>query len=271
MSVTQRLVCLAVNDGTLLTQFVERHFDTLDVTADADRGVWGIGYHGNGEMLVKRAPIHPRRPTFATQLGAARSHQVVLAAEHGTRSRHHEDIQPLRDRDWLFAMRGSDRLDDAFVERAQASLRDSAFRYKRGATVEEAVFTVVMHVLQHANVRDVREITTKSLREALIEAGETVRALATDTASLADVIVTLHVSGLVYALSFAAPVYLARYSGLGHPRPERPGRGRVTHPHFRAVVVSDRTIEESAAVEVEVRRGGCVVEVGLDGAFDVFG
>ncbi len=239
----QALVGLAVSDAALLRAFAEAQPRVLDVTASWDattatNGMWGIGFHAHGEMLVRKGPLRGHVPgAMARHLKDVRARHVVLVAEVHDTARKLEDCSPLRYRDWLFAATGAHTLGDTFTTRVQAELPSYAFATKRHPTHEEAAMMLVMAALERANARDTRDLTTRAIQRALGAAAERLRTLADDVSKV-ELLVTLHVNGHLFVFAIGRPVWIARFRGTGDA--VRPGRF-VRNEHLRALVIGDKT------------------------------
>jgi len=244
----QALIGLAVSDAALLRAFADAHKRVLDVTASWSAvptgiGMWGIGFHAHGEMLVRKGPLRGHVPgAMAGHLKDVRARHVVLVAEVHDTSRKLEDCSPLRYRDWLFAATGAHTLGAQFAERVQAELPTYAFATKRHPTPDEAVMMLVMSALERANARDTRDLTTRAIQRALGTAAERLRGLADDISKV-ELLVTLHVNGHLFVFAIGRPIWVARFRGTGDV--VRPGRF-TRNEHLRALVIGDKTNEEVA-------------------------
>jgi len=95
----QRLTGVVVNDASLMASFAKLYADTVDVSDAGARGTWGLGFHGNGEMLVKKAPLGGAIGPAAVLAGVRARHVVLAANGDPAPRRTVEDAQPLRYRD----------------------------------------------------------------------------------------------------------------------------------------------------------------------------
>lgn len=254
----QAVLGLAVSDASLLRMFAEAHPRQLDVlaAASATRGMWGMGFHAHGEMLIKKGPLTPST-SIVKHLKDIRARHVVLVADGDSDNRHLEEHCPLRYRDWLFAMTGGASLGADFAAKVQAELPTYAFSEKRHPTAEEAVMMLVMDALERQNARDTRDLTTRAIQRALGSAAERLRGLADKP----DAVVMLHVHGLLFAFGAGRALWIARFRGVGDAvRPGRTGR----NDHLRAVLVADHPGEGAAWEQVGLGLG-----VEVDVACDV--
>lgn len=232
----QRLMGVVVNDATLLRALVERHAGVFDLGPLGRRGFWGLGFRGNGEVLIKRSPLAAARETAAV-LRDVRARHVVLAADGAPASRRLlEDAQPLRYRDWLFAASGTDALGDGFVAAAQAATRLSTFSARRAVTPDEALMLVFMDALYLGHVRDTRKLETDALRAAVVAGAAVVRELAGDAADALAVCLCGH--DHLYATSLGRPLHTAVVTGEAWAREARSTAARQ-QAHLRALLVSD--------------------------------
>jgi len=235
----QRVTGVVVNDGALLPWFAKSYAGALEVSDAGARGHWGLGFEGNGELLVKRAPLGGRLGP-AQVLAEIRARQVVLAA-HGDPGprRSIEDAQPLRYRDWLFAASGTAGLSEAFVARVQAEslLRD--FVTTRGVTPDEAVMMVFVDALYRGHARDTRKVGVAVVREAIAAGAARLRELLKPAAP--DLAVLLYAHDQLFAVPLGRPMCVARLGASEHLRLERsPDARRVEH--LRGVIVGDRQV-----------------------------
>jgi len=232
----QRLTGVVVSDAALLASFVELHTDLVDVTDLGRCGMWGLGFHGNGEMLVKKAPLGGMAKP-STVLSGVRARQVVLAADGDPAPRRTlVDAQPLRYRDWLFAVSGTKALGAEFVARVQAETSSTSFAVKRGATPEEAVMMVYIDALYRGHQRDTRKVPTETLREAIGEGTARLGELAGD--ARLEAAVMLHAHDLLFAVPVGRPLFAVEFSPDSRGRADRTPEARRL-AHLRAVVLSD--------------------------------
>jgi hypothetical protein len=259
----QALIGLAVSDASLLRAFAEAHSQVLDLHAGWDvgaarHGMWGLGFHAHGEMLVRKGPLRTLAgsPTAAApslsaagliaQLRDVRARHLVLVAEQAEAQKKLEECSPLRYRDWLFATTGADTLGAGFAERVQATLPTYAFSHKHHPSHDEAVMMLMMAALERMNARDTRDLTTRAIQRAIGVAAEELRTLAEDVARVA-LLAMLHVNGNLFVMAIGRPIWLARFRGTGDAA--RPGR-LMRHDHLRALVIGDRTRAEVAWEEL---------------------
>ncbi len=236
----QTLIGLVVSDVALLKAFAEGHKQVLDVTSGlaADRGTWGVGFHSQGEMLIRKGPLTALKETgVAPHLKDIRARHVMLFAETSTHAKKLEDCSPLRYRDWLFAATGADSLGAGFAEAVQARLPTYAFSTRRQPGNDEAVMMLTMAALERQNARDTRDLTTRAIQKAVgIAAGQVAELAPSDASFLAMV----HVSGHLFAFALGRPLWLQRFRGTGDAA--RAGR-LPRHEHLRALVIGDKTGE----------------------------
>ena len=235
----QRLAGVAVNDGALLAWFARHYAEALDVRDAGPRGHWGLGFEGQGEVLVKKAPLGGPLSAQGVLEGLRARHVVVAADGAPAARRSLEDSQPLRYRDWLCAASGTHSLDAAFVSRVQASSAVSDFAAARNASPEEALLMVFVDTLYRGLAREPRKLPVAALREALAEAAARLRALLAPASP--DLAVLLYGHEQLFALPLGRPMVLARLGPSDHARADRAGAGRGAE-HLRAVVVSDRQL-----------------------------
>lgn len=263
MASVQSLIGLAVSDAALLRAFAEAHRNVLDVTASwpgPASGMWGMGFHAHGEMLVRKGPLRDRTgldgSVVAGHLRDIRARHVVIVAERHDVVHKLEDCSPLRYRDWLFAATGAHTLGAGFAQRVQADLPTYAFATKRHPTPDEAVMMLIMSALERMNARDTRDLTTRAIQKALGVAAESLRTLADDLAKV-ELLVTLHVQGHLFVLAIGRPIWVARFRGTGDAA--RPGRF-LRNEHLKALVIGDRTTDgvvweklpEGLAAEIDI-------------------
>lgn len=233
----QRLTGVVVSDATLLASFAKLHPDAVDVSDAGARGTWGLGFHGNGEMLVKKAPLGGASGP-ASVLATVPARQLLLAADGAPAARRTlEDSQPFRYRDWLCAASGTAGLGPDFVARVQAATASTSFAAKRGATAEEAVMMVFIDALYRGHARDTRKLSLATLCEALVEGSARLREHAGETRLDAAVLLLGH--DTLFAIPLGRPLFAARYSGESRGRADRNTESRRL-AHLRAVVLSDR-------------------------------
>jgi hypothetical protein len=243
----QRLVALTISDPEQLGPFAQEHAAILDVAAGATTGGWGLGFYGSGEMLVHITPASAHR-SAADVLKTVRSRQLVLVADSAASlvsSR--RAMQPLRYRDWAFAMSGGPAHPDAFV----AAARVAVARFgSAGATVPEATLMVLMETLHRRGVLDGRAPTDEPVRRALAEGVAQVAALAGGPASCA-VAALLLLRGKLFALAAGRPLWVQPIA--------RRWREGARQRELTVTVVSDRALSDAR----ELR--WAALEIGEDG------
>ncbi len=248
----QALIGLAVSDASLLKAFAETHHEVLELHAGWDlqgarHGVWGLGFHAHGEMLVRKGPLRTLTAEgLIAQLRDVRARHLVLVAEQHEAGKKLEDCSPLRYRDWLFATTGAATLGAGFAERVQAELPTYAFSHKRHPSHDEAVMMLMMAALERMNARDTRDLTTRAIQRAIGAAAEDLRRLA-EAHERVSLLATLHVNGNLFIMAIGRPIWIARFRGTGDAA--RPGR-LPRHDHLRALVIGDRTPAEVAWEEL---------------------
>lgn len=257
----QRLIQIAVSDASLLPAFTASIAPTLDTLgAVGDRGTWGIGEVRGQEPLVRKGPLTSGFST-AQVIGALRSRQALFSADGSPSPRHLDERQPLRYRDWIMAASGLDALGPGFAEAAQRRLPTYAFSQRRFPEASEAVMMLLMAALERKNARDLRDLTTRSVRAGLAEGVQAIREVIAETRvseARPGIAIGLAVDGVLFFLPIDCPAWLKAYHGTGaDPRPGRPPR----NDHLRAIVLSDGPALGEDATQVPPGWG---IEVGLD-------
>lgn len=233
----ERVIGLVVNDASAVGAFASRHAQTLAITEGVGRGRWGVGFLGNGDLLVKKAPISDRFDVTGV-LSEVRARHVVLVARSDAQAFEPDEAQPLRYRDWLFVATGIASLPEGFVDAVQAAMPDTAFADKRGASRDEALQMLFMRALGRASVRDARELTTVNVRRALVDATERLREIVGD-APRPELAVVLHSDGYLFGLALGRALHVASFEGLETAPRRRGPRSAGTYDHLRAVVLTD--------------------------------
>jgi hypothetical protein len=224
-------LALTVSDPLRLTGFMEGEPAVMALTAKAVGGGLGVGYYGQGEMLVRKAPV--RQQTEASRLlkAVGARHLLAFGTDGIERSFSTQYALPLRHRDWLFMMTGGPPEETAFVARVAAKLKRTGGVGTDPITRAEASLCVVMAALSGGGVLERRGPTHGPLVDALKRAIADLAALggSQDPLSLA---LCLHTRGVSLGLAAGRPLYL----GV-RPIPTAPG-GR-SDP-MRAVVLTDQ-------------------------------
>ncbi len=168
-----RLVGILANRTDLPRRFAAFERELLQVRAPAGQPLaWGLGFHQNGELLLKRRPIDDRPSiALATMLEDVQSDLVVghvrRATVGGLRT---DNTHPFRYREWLFADTGT---VPNFVElRATLldALPDFLRRSIRGETDSEVVFHLVLAALHRAGALEHPNVAPRDLGQALASA-----------------------------------------------------------------------------------------------------
>lgn len=256
----QRLIQIAVSDASLLPAFAASIAPTLDALARDLAGTWGIGEVRGGELLIRKGPLSDAfRPSQV--LADLRARQLLLATDAAPLPRHLDERQPLRHRDWIMAASGLDTLGPGFAEAAQRRLPTYAFSQRRFPEASEAVMMLMMAALERRNARDVRDLTTRSVRRALADGVAVVREVMAETRASETrpgVTLALAIDGVLFFVPIDRPAWLKAFHGTGaDPRPGRPPR----NDHLRALVVTDGSELGDDATAVPPGWG---IEVGLD-------
>jgi hypothetical protein len=227
---------LVVSDASGLATFAEHRADVLAIAEGGDpRGTWGLGFHSNGDMLVKKGPI-ATVGDIGKLLQHVRARHLLLAADlERVPRRTLEDAQPLRHRDWLFAASGTAAVrEQDFVREVQQSLPGTVFATKRSATPEEAIMMILMDAMYRAGSQDARKLSGAAIRGALAAGVTRLREIAGARSS--GLAFMLHDRDRIFAVSLGRALHMARGQGVGGGR--RSGRGSH-HAHLRSLVVAD--------------------------------
>lgn len=257
----QRLIQIAVSDASLLPAFSASVAPGLDALGRVgDRGTWGVGEVRGQEPLVRKGPLASGFST-ARVLGELRARQVIFSADATALPRHLDERQPLRYRDWIMAASGLDTLSPGFAEAAQRRLPTYAFSQRRFPEASEAVMMLLMAALERKNARDLRDLTTRSVRAGLADGVQAIREVIAETRvseARPGLAIGLAIDGFLFFLPIDRPAWLKAYHGTGaDPRPGRPPR----NDHLRAIILSDAPELGEDATQIPVGWG---IEVGLD-------
>jgi hypothetical protein len=261
----QRLIQIAVSDASLLPAFATSVAPTLDGLADVGGGghgpgTWGIGEVRGGEPLVRKGPL-ASAATPSRLLSELRARQALYAADGAQLPRHLDERQPLRYRDWIMAASGLDTLGPGFAEAAQRRLPTYAFSQRRFPEASEAVLMLLMAALERRNARDLRDLTTRSVRVGLADGVAVIREVIAETRASETrpgLVIGLAIDGVLFFLPIDRPAWLKAFHGTGaDPRPGRPPRNE----HLRAIVLSDGPGLGEDATQIPLGWG---IEVGLD-------
>ncbi len=194
----QRLAGLSISDPAHLDLFIRDHGDLVDVAAGYSGGGWGLGLWRAGEMLTRKTPIGPGFDGLPVLRGT-RSRQLILVADASAALRSSRStMQPLRFRNWVFAVTGTVSDAEGFTSRAKEEL--SGFG-KSGLTIDELAMTTLMHALHRANVLDRRPLSTSAYHQAIAHGVERLTTFAGGRDAL-RLAFTLHLEG--YLMSVAA-------------------------------------------------------------------
>lgn len=243
----QRLVALTISDPEQLGAFAQEHAAIVDVAAGATTGGWGLGFYGGGEMLVHITPVSAHR-SAAEVLKTVRSRQLVLVADSAASlvsSR--RAMQPLRYRDWVFAMSGGPAAPEPFVAAARAEVARFG---SAGATVPEATLMVLMETLHRRGVLDGRAPTAEPVRRALAEGVARVAAMSGGASSCAMSALLL-LRGKLFALAAGRPLRVRIIA--------RRWREGARQRELTVTMVSDQGLSDSRELN------WAAVEVGEDG------
>ncbi len=232
----QRLVALGVNDVTLLDAVIEHYRGLLDTAAGLRRGAWGLGFFGSGELLVRKCPILRDFDGLRFLRGLTARHLLVVGDEAAASPFRPDAAQPMRFRDWLFAMSGGLGLGESFKDAVEESLDGFVAKAVRTGTRHEAVMVVLMEALYRANTMDVRSFTRELLHGALADGVSRAAELAGGRQAL-DVAMVLHSGSRLFALSAGRPLWLVRGPEVA---PDARGGGLARHRHLKVALVTDR-------------------------------
>ncbi|MGM0574970.1 MAG: hypothetical protein ACQEXJ_04480 [Myxococcota bacterium] len=235
----EHITALAINDASLLAPIVERNRELFAVPESVTRGAWGVGFHHNGEILVKKRPITSSLDTVGeiSRVPAPQLVSTVTDFEGGSLPL--ERCLPLRYRNWLFAARGVETLGGVFFDRATEHLRGYITPGRWMETATEAVMMVFIRALHGAGELDHRSLSSDGVHEALAAAAGEVVDLAggKDGVRLA---IVLHLEDHLYALSMGHPVAMREVRVARQTK-----SGRLSGPrHGRAVLLATRDAGE---------------------------
>jgi len=164
-----RLIGLFGNRSDLVARVVEHEARILDVrdrSGRASLGGWGVGFHQNGEVLIRKRPLEARAELSIGELvHDVRADSVIVhvrASEDasidasGARKAVEgaENTHPFRYRQWLFAQTGSLPGFPRTRERLLESVPDFLRSQIRGEADAEVLFTVFLSFLHDSGGLD---------------------------------------------------------------------------------------------------------------------
>lgn len=259
----QRLTALTCSDPALMADLARANPEAVDVAAELSAGSWGVGFYGHGELLVRKIPARSGPTPLSLVANVQARHVVLVADDRSPRPFRGETSQPMRYRDWLFAMSGGSELGAELVTAVDRRLAGFVVRAARGGTAPEAVMMLFMDALHRATLLDARLLSTHGVRRALAVAANTLAELAGDRQAL-DLAVTLHARSYHFAVGLGRPLYVQKLQG--YPGSSRGQRRR--RPGLKSVVITDRLLGAGRLIEpwhgVEVTAEGEVLDFGLD-------
>ncbi len=242
----QALLGLTVSDPLAMGEVWRLAGSLLDVTAGLERGCWGLGHVREGAPLVRRGKIH-RPVNLEAALADAGSHQLVVAVDEEPRScPHAEVVQPLRYRDWLFAVAGGADLESTERAFAQAAAALTT-TLPKPRTLAELLTLGAVEALTRAQMLD-RRVTRPDLLGAVVCEG---------FERVAEVIPELPLAAL--ALVRGAIVGWARGRPLFVWRGARAWGPRARRRTVRATVLTDREPPGGSREDRRIDVGGLVV------------
>lgn len=242
---------LAVNDHLLMGEWLKSGSSVYqnEIKGLDGSAYLGHGHFSNGEALVAKG----KRGAFGGKLlEALRARQAILYSTSNSSQEDFEYQAPLRFRGWMFAALGGESFDKALIQELQEALPHSAFKGRVGMRGDEALMMWVMDALARYNVRDVSDLTTRGIRQAL---AWVVRDLAEKSERLSFSVLLMSESHL-FAFGLRQP--LAYQAQLGFELGE--GELHRSLPHFRALVVGN--LEEGPIVKKVPE--GHALEIGKD-------
>lgn len=255
----ERVLGWVVNDRAAVPSLVASFGSALDLSRGVDRGAFGLGFHHQGEILVKKGPFSNGLDLAERLLGVPARHVVACVATGAPGRRDIDRIQPLRYRNWLFAMSGTDSLPGAFFDAATRHLAGFITPGRWMGTVAEAVMMVFMRALHGVGELDYRGLSTHGIQRALRDGVSTVARLAGGDAKT-DGAVLLHVDGYTFGVPLGRPLHVLTRRAGDVPHAPRELR------HARAAVVTTSESGSDAHPDArDLRR----VLVGADSAVQI--
>jgi glutamine amidotransferase len=255
----ERILAWTVNDRGASAPLLETFrlaLDPLGPARSAARGAFGLGFHHQGEILVKKGPFSG--PLDLVERLSRVPARTVVAAVNDDRAaaREIDRIQPLRYRNWLFAMSGTASLTQAFFDAASRHLAGFITPGRFVGTVAEAAMMVFMRAFHAVGELDHRGLSTHGIVQAIRNAVATFGRLAGDDPRPETAFV-LHVEGHTFGVALGAPLHVAVRRAADAPHAPREIR------HARAALV---TSWDDPAVEARRTRVGPfgAVQVGRD-------
>ncbi|MCB9787337.1 MAG: hypothetical protein H6744_11680 [Deltaproteobacteria bacterium] len=249
----EHLIGWAVNDVSHAGALLAAHPTALGGPRQVERGVFGVGFHQFGEILVKKRPVSGEVRPEGEVAGLNVPHAVAFATDAPPGPMGLGHCQPLRYQSWLFAMAGADGLDRSLIDRIAARLTDFIGVGRLMSTVAEAVMMLYMRALLAAGALVRRGLSTHGIHRALGAATGALVDLVGGRAGL-DAALMLHSDGHLFALSLGRPLRLRAFEGLPSPG----GRPTSDARHLRAVSLTldppertDRVIGAFEGVEVD--------------------
>ncbi len=211
-----RLFACAVSEGRLLGHALFPWRNLLKIKATADPYGWGIGYHQNQNVLVKRRPNHVGPLDFYEILKSIQATRVVgHVRKHTVGRTSPENTHPFRFRQWLFAHHGTVSRFDTIRPWVVNSIPSFLKRSMRGDTDSEHLFYLFMAFLYDEGLLEDRKLPAESAAHALRNTFQMVDRFSRDAGGHSGGLNVAVTNGRIMLLTaMDRPVYYTDFQGF---------------------------------------------------------
>jgi len=163
-----RLFACAVSEARLLGHALFPWRSLLNIKATPNPFGWGIGYHQNQNVLVKKRPNHQGSLDFYDIMKGINATRIVGHVRRHTVGRTiPENIHPFRFRQWLFAHHGTVSRFDSIRPWVVNSIPSFLKRSMRGDTDSEHLFYLFLAFLYDEGHLEDRKLPAETAANAL--------------------------------------------------------------------------------------------------------
>ena len=211
-----RLFACAVSEARLLGHALYPWRRLLKIKETATPYGWGIGYHQNQNVLVKRRPNHRGPLDFYEVAGGLHATRIVgHVRRHTIGGTSPENTHPFRFRQWMFAHHGTVSRFDTIRPWVINSIPSFLKRSMRGDTDSEHLFHLFLAFLYDEGHLEDRKLPAEAAAQALRNTFHMVERFARDAGGDPSGLNVAVTNGRVMLVSSTTtPTYYTHFDGI---------------------------------------------------------
>ncbi|MCD6499845.1 MAG: class II glutamine amidotransferase [Deltaproteobacteria bacterium] len=240
-----RLFAFSLNEAHLLAHAIYPYRHLMVIPDVESPYGWGIGYHQNSEVLLRRRPNQIGRLDFYRKLHDVKAQTVIgHVRKHTVGRTAPENTHPFRYRQWVFAHHGTIERFETVKPWLTNSIPNFLRRNMRGDTDSEHLFFLFLAFLYDDGLIDASDLTAEATGHALKNTLHMVRRLVNEAGGSPSGLNVAVTNGRIVVTSILdRPAYVAHIDGIedcalcrkqegwrGDEAPPKP------HPHLKGVL-----------------------------------